>query len=52
MAEESGGLRPATPQDTKNNEGWAPLDGTAGIKILEWDRWSVDHSDLTITETA
>jgi hypothetical protein len=34
----------------KDDEGWAPLDGSMGIEILEWDTWAVDHSGFTITE--
>ena len=32
----------------RDDEGWVPLDGSHGIKLLSWDRWEFDPSDTVI----
>lgn len=34
----------------QDDEGWYPLDGTHGIKLVDWWEYEHDELDLTITE--
>lgn len=33
-----------------DDEGWAPLDGSSGIKILSWERFEADREQIEILE--
>lgn len=34
----------------RDDEGWAPLDGSCGIKLLSWERFEHDREDFEIRE--
>jgi hypothetical protein len=34
----------------KDDEGWVPLDGSCGIKLIRWERYEFDESMIEVKE--